>query len=581
MSGAGKVNDGQAAVGQVSDGQVNAGQTQGVAARVWRKDGSLWRLADAAVCDRLGWLHAAQCMQSQADEMCAWARRIAQSGRYKRVIVLGMGGASQAAAVVASLFPAAAGYLRLQVIDTTHPETIADFAAQNLRECLFVVASKSGDTLETIALYHFFRAQLHTQGLAPGEIALHFAFITDADSALHRLAKSHNCAHIFLNPADIGGRFSALSYFGMLPAALVGAPVAEILHHAQLFCATTQVDGDAYNPALALGNFIGRFAAAGRDKMILHLPSELQAFGRWIEQLIAESTGKHGVGVLPVIVAAADGVIASDDLMIVRLTIGDGDRDLSKAQAENSPPQWKLHLNQPTEIGAEFFRWQFATVIAAVHLRVNPFDQPDVAASKANTLAFLHRRESLPPPTQHGFYDLHYSTADSPAASSADSCTVTVTDLITEFRRHLKPGDYLGVLAYLPEDARTLSLLHALCAAVTAGHSVVATIGFGPRYLHSTGQLHKGGPPNGRFIQLVDRRDDRASGHTAKLASEHAADLAVPQCDYTFAQLCQAQADGDFAALAVRTMVLRVLLKADRLRALAAFIGDIKAITQP
>ena len=525
-----------------------------LASRLWRKDASLWQpSADEAqaIADRLGWLHSIEWMRVRAGELRGWAEGVAQSGHYDRAILLGMGGSSLAPAVFASLFKPAAGYLPLQVVDTTHPDEVARITDSDLRRCLFVVASKSGTTVETIDLYHFFRAQLARQCADPQS---RFVMITDDGSDLHRLGQEADpCQKIFINPDDIGGRYAALSYFGIVSAALLGVDVDELLDRAQTFAETTKSDDPTENPALALGMFLGRSALAGKDKLILRLPRQLRVFGLWVEQLVAESTGKHGKGLLPVLVddqRENNPQHRFDD----RVTICYDGIGYDGA-AKERPTDWALALDDPYQLGAEFFRWQIATAIAASYLGVNPFDQPDVAQSKDRARALLCGREPIQPPVyQSDEYDLYYPV-------STDGTHIS-TYIIAEFCRRLKPESYLGLLAYLPEDQRTLSWLHSLGEEVARRWGIVVTLGIGPRYLHSTGQLHKGGPPTGRFIQFIADFDT---------------DLPVPGREYTFGQLYRAQADGDFSALA-QTLghgaVMRVRLKADRLRSLAAFVDE-------
>lgn len=521
-----------------------------LASRLWRRDVSMWHqpaARGAALAARLGWLDSIDWMRERAGELQAWAGAVAASGRYRRVILLGMGGSSLAPAVFASLFAPGPGGLPLTVIDTTHPGDLAGRAGRDWRRCLFIVSSKSGATVETVDLYHFFRAGLAAQGAEPSS---HFVMITDRDSPLHRLAG--DCKRVFINPSDIGGRYSALSYFGLVPAALLGVNLGRLLARARDFCATTRTDDPRQNPALALGLLLGRGALAGRDKLILRLPDALGAFGLWIEQLIAESCGKHGRGLIPVIADCGAPFGGGPD----RINVCIGERGDSPAGGCDYAVPSPAHDRY--QIGAEFFRWQFATAAAASCLRVNPFDQPDVARAKARTAAFVGGtgRAGDPPP-QRGArcdaYDLVYHGAgDGQPGHSA-------RDPVAAFARTLTPATYLALLAYLPDDPATVEWLRCLRRQAAGRAGIVATCGIGPRYLHSTGQLHKGGPPSGRFIQLL-------------ADPEPGADVPVPERAYTFGQLHRAQADGDFAALVdARRPVLRVALKGDRIRALAAF----------
>ncbi|MDD9812076.1 MAG: hypothetical protein OXU71_10275 [Gammaproteobacteria bacterium] len=609
-----RVNVGGAAA---AAGAAGAAEPADIAARIWARDVSLWQQPAAAadtLAGGLGWLDCVDWMQaeSRAEDLQAWADATIDGGAFERVIVLGMGGSSLAAAVFGSVFADAPG-LPLTVIDTTHPADIRRLAGRELRRCLFVVAGKSGDTVETADLHAFFRARLQAElestaapdapgaagraqsGAAgraqPGaQLDVHFVFITDRDSALHRAAGG---SRVFLNRADIGGRYAALSYFGLVPAALAGVDIGRLLATAQDFCATTRAADPRDNPALALGMQLGRAALAGRDKLILRLSYEWRALGLWVEQLVAESTGKDGRGILPVLVDDFDNASAAAADNGIRVYIaGAGDRD--RGQPDDKPfapdaADLELRLRDRYQLGAEFLRWEFATAVAAAYLRVNPFDQPDVARAKAQTAAFIRAgdaaaigawpsEDGAPVPTPAPptlciateWYDLLI-----PATAETAGTTDTVNPqrarvAIALFAAALAPKTYLAYLAYLPDDDNTAS--HLLCLRRDASHyaRVVSTAGIGPRYLHSTGQLHKGGPATGRFIQFLDYT---AVGPGADDLA--ATDLTIPGRDYTFGKLLRAQADGDFAALAdAGRPVMRVELKPPRDEAMAGFVAD-------
>ncbi|MDD9821753.1 MAG: hypothetical protein OXU98_02550 [Gammaproteobacteria bacterium] len=616
---AGAVGGAAGAAGAAADtgavaGAAGAAEPTDIAARIWARDVSLWAqpAADAdTLAGGLGWLDCVDWMQaeSRAEDLQAWADASIDGGAFERVIVLGMGGSSLAAAVFGSVFADAPG-LPLTVIDTTHPADIRRLAGRELRRCLFVVAGKSGDTVETADLHAFFRARLQAElestvagrdatvaagrAQSAADLDAHFVFITDRDSALHRAAGG---SRVFLNRADIGGRYAALSYFGLAPAALAGVDLGRLLERARDFCATTRAADPRDNPALALGMQLGRAALAGRDKLILRLSYEWRAFGLWVEQLVAESTGKDGRGILPVLVDDFDNASAAAADNGIRVYVA-GDRDRGEPDDKPFAPDaadLELRLRDRYQLGAEFLRWEFATAVAAAYLRVNPFDQPDVARAKAQTAAFIRAGDaaaigalpsgdSAPSPTPGPspspspptlciateWYDLLI-----PATADTAGYTDTVSPqrarvAIALFAAALAPKTYLAYLAYLPDDDNTAS--HLLCLRRDASHyaRVVSTAGIGPRYLHSTGQLHKGGPATGRFIQLLDYTavgpgaDDRA-----------ATDLTIPGRDYTFSQLLRAQADGDFAALAdAGRPVMRVELKPPRDEAMAGFVAD-------
>jgi hypothetical protein len=478
-----------------------------------------------------------------------------------------MGGSSLAPAVFASLFRSIPDYLPLDVIDTTSPDEISRIAGTDLHRCLFIVSSKSGTTIETVDLYHHFHALLAAQ-VASAESR--FVLITDDGSWLHQLAESGNFNHVFINPADIGGRYSVLSYFGLVPAALLGVDVGRLLKKTRDFCETTKSDDPAHNPALALGMLLGRGALAGKDKLMLHLPDELQPLGLWIEQLVAESTGKNGKGLVPVLAgdgkdfSSQDCIGDEEDRINISIGFGAGagpgtakqPPDRTQDEPLNKFMDHSLQLDQPGQIGAEFFRWEFATAIAASYLHINPFDEPNVAQAKHSTGLFIEGRKQLEiaPSCQDDDYTLTCSGIVGVPRSAHSTA-----DVLAGFCRTLVPKTYVGILAYLPEDDETMALLHSLGDRLAASFPIVTTLGMGPRYLHSTGQLHKGGPPSGRFIQFV---------------SDSKTDLPVPGRSYTFGQLYRAQADGDFSVLSGNgSTIMRVALKADRPLALQAFIA--------
>lgn len=563
-----------------------------LARRLWRRDASLWNTphAQAEIAARLGWLDSPDWLHREHHTLQDWARRIIVRGEYRRVFLLGMGGASLAGAVFAELFPPARGFPALEVVDTSHPDEIARLMDAgkdgDLHRTLFIVASKSGTTLETRTLYRYFREAVANSANAPAPAP--FVLITDADSELHQLSQAapQEFAEVFLNPSDIGGRYSALSYFGVVPAALLGVDLGVVAERARGFCATTKIEAGAgaemeMDSALALASLLARGVAEGKGELLLRVPPRLRAFGMWIEQLIAESSGKDGKGLLPVVVADDDVARAHFDVVEmrarqirVRIDFDEGGGE-GKGRESNAENDCTLRLSDAQQIGGEFFRWQFATALSAAMLRINPFDQPDVEQSKRNARLFLHRHAGLGLEDArhhpHIFvrardYDLlcaNCGEAERDEAESADEeqSRRLQQDYIQDFAKLLRADNYLAVLAYLPQDAPLVALLHTLRARVVEAFGIACTLGFGPRYLHSTGQFHKGGPRRGCFVQFIG-------------AFER--DIAPPKCDYTFAQLCSAQADGDFLAVRDTTQpILRVRLKTDKMRALRVFTDDL------
>jgi glucose-6-phosphate isomerase len=466
-----------------------------VVERTWERDHTVWKPDPREISDRLGWLTLPVAMEAQAAALQSFAGGVAAEG-YTSALLLGMGGSSLAPEVLQATFGTAPGMLELQVLDSTSPAQIARVeAGLDLARTLFVVSSKSGGTIETRSQFAYFREKLPDPR--------HFVVITDPGSSLDVLAREMGVRRVFLNPADVGGRYSALSLFGLVPAALAGVDVARLLADArQMQHACEPGVPAAANPGAWLGAVMGEAALAGRDKLTLVLPPALAALGCWIEQLVAESTGKDGRGILPVEgePLGAPGVYGGD-----RLFVAVGDAPGLDALERGGQPVVRLPAVDPYQLGAEFFRWEFATAVAGHVLQVNPFDQPNVQEAKDATARIL--------------------AGQAVGTSSEPLAAVLAT---------VRPGDYLAILACLDRNAANEARLAAVRRELCDRYRVATTVGFGPRYLHSTGQLHKGGANNGVFLQVVE---------------PPGLDLAIPGERYTFGELFRAQADGDLASL--------------------------------
>jgi len=513
------------------------------AGRVWARDTSLWTAdPDVAelIANRLGWLDLPTHFDDEVEELAAFARGVRDDG-FDSALVCGMGGSSLAVDVLAASLPRGDGGLPVRILDSTDPVAVAAAtAASDPARTLYLVSSKSGTTTETLAfLAHFWQVEddIHVdipQGLA----GQHFVAVTDAPSLDH--IPHHDLLRgVFLNPADVGGRYSALSYVGLVPGALLGLDLRALLDAAaQMAEDTRSPSGD--NPGLWLGVTLGALARAGRDKLTLVIEPRMARLGSWIEQLVAESTGKHGLGIVPVDgeTLRAPGVYG-DDRVFVRISSGaDAAWQRSTgatldALAGAGQPVVDLSLGEGVGgLGAEFFRWEFATAICGVVLGINPFDEPNVTESKDNTRRVLETYRHT------GSVAL---TAPLPAGTLAN-----------ELRRHLaraKPNGYYAIHAYVaPSEARDAAL-RGLADTLRDATGRAVTVGYGPRFLHSTGQLHKGGAPIGCFIQLT---------------SAHTDDLEVPGWHESFATLIDAQAAGDFAALEAHGLpVARIDLGSD------------------
>ena len=489
-----------------------------VVTRIWERDISVWGAvpgsADArSVSTRLGWLDADRTMTPDLDRV----QRLADAARrehIRAVYLLGMGGSSLCAEVMRSVYGAAEGYPDLLVLDTTDEHSIlAAAAAMDARRTWFIVASKSGSTVEVTSLERFFRARV--AATLGAQAAKQFIAITDPGTVLQQHATASGYREVFLNPADIGGRFSALSLFGLVPAALIGLAPAHLLSAGAVMAQGCRQEGHA-NAGFELGAFIGGAALDGRDKLTVVLPPSLSSLGLWIEQLVAESTGKHGKGALPVVdePLAAPGDYGPDRVFVAISTDRD-EPDSKKLQALEEAGFPVLRLSTRIDgLGAEFFRWEFATAVAGAALGINPFDEPNVAEAKDKTkqlLAAFESRGTLPEP---------------PAPASPGA--------VREALSTLHERDYVAFLSYLPGNADIEPALREVRDGIREKFKVATTFGRGPRYLHSTGQYHKGGPNTALAVVLTG--DDSTQ-------------TPIPESPYTFSVLKRAQALGDAETL--------------------------------
>ncbi len=519
------------------------------AARLRARDASLWSddaRTQEAIKNRLGWLTVAEKMTDVCDDLASFADEVRAAG-YRDVVLLGMGGSSLAPEVLRSSLGVGDGYPDLVVLDTTNPASIrAVENALDLSKTLFLVASKSGTTVEPLSLLAYFMERVKAVGgAAAGES---FVAITDEGTPLQELARGHRFRRVFTNPSDIGGRYSALSYFGLVPAALIGADVAKLLDRGLTMAeASASCVAPPEAPGLWLGTALGELALAGRDKLTLAVSPQVASFGAWVEQLIAESTGKEGKGILPV-----DGETLGepsaygDDRLFVHLRL-EGDDSLDEAAgklAAAGHPVLILRLRDAYDLGGEFFRWEVATATAGAILGINPFDEPNVAESKENTQRLLeaYRSEGALPEGQPALQE-------DGVALFAEETGGSLAETLASFLRQVRPGDYIALAAYLARTPGTEAALQSMRLAMRDGTRAATTLGYGPRYLHSTGQLHKGGGDNGLFILLT--ADDLEG-------------LEVPGRPYTFGVLKRAQALGDLEALRRRgRRVVRLHLSAD------------------
>lgn len=517
------------AQGIIREGEIKL-ETLEFNTKFWAKDPTLWKQDDYHkdfIVKFLGWQKVYDWTLARIDNVLQFAQEAKQT--FKHCVVMGMGGSSLAPEVFRSVFGKQAGYPELIVLDTTNPDWVGAARGRiNPAETLFIFASKSGGTVEPSSQFAYFYEEVKKSGVKkPGD---NFIAITDPGTGLEKLAKEKKFRKVFLNPADIGGRFSALSMFGIVPAALMGVDVKKLLEIAQEQAQTFGPQAPLKdNAAVELGAFMGACAVnQTRDKLTLLTPADFATFGLWAEQLVAESTGKEGKGVVPV---AGETLLPNftyrDDRFFVHLSTGsDDDKKVTayaKQLADNEMPVLTIYLENKYQLGAMFLLWEIATAAAGAILAIDPFDQPNVQAAKTMTKEILARLAQGNVPAE----------VSAPLLASAD-LNVKLDTLGQDVYSLLESNDYLAILPYVYPDAETEKALLALRDKVMNKTKRAVLFGYGPRYLHSTGQLHKGDGNNGVFLIL---------------SADPKNDIKIPGQAYTFGQLCNAQALGDFQAL--------------------------------
>jgi transaldolase/glucose-6-phosphate isomerase len=505
------------AYGTAVDAALDEMSREGVVERLWEHDYTLWKPEPAQITNRLGWLHIADAMQGNVECIDGLVEAVRQEG-YTDVVVLGMGGSSLAPEVFGNVFGPEAGGLKLAVLDSTEPGAVLALAGRlTPARTLFIVATKSGGTAETLSFAKFFY-NWTARALGSEQAGEHFVAITDPGSKLEALAGSLDFRTIFLNDPNIGGRYSALSYFGLVPAALAGVDVEQLLDRAQDMAGRCEAHNDP-----AGGGNVGAWLGAVLAELALASP-QLANLGDWIEQLLAESTGKEGRGILPVVgePLGSTEVYGNDRLFVYLRLDGDAGHDAAVQALEDAgQPVVRLFLRDVYDLGEQFFLWEFATAVAGSRLGINPFDQPNVEAAKVlarEAVAAYAETGSLP--------------EDEPAPLAPQT--------LIRFLSQAQPGDYVSLQAYLQPTAGTDQELLALRLAIRDRYKVATTSGYGPRFLHSTGQLHKGDAGNGLFVQFT-----AAAPQDVPIPDEAGA----PDSTMTFGVLISAQALGDKRAL--------------------------------
>ena len=534
------------ALGSLTDrvhDRLAAWDEQNYAMRMWDRDHSLWSAEDIPdLANRLGWLRLPYeteqlpAIRAFAEEACPGT---------DRVVLLGMGGSSMAPEVFAKTFGSALGHPSLTVLDSTHPEAVrAVSGSLDPARTLVLVASKSGGTIETLSLFRYFWGEVSSVHDRPGD---RFVALTDPGSGLEALARERGFRRIFATPPEVGGRYSALTPFGLVPAALIGMDIESLQASAAAMADGCGPDRPVVaNPGLRLGAVMGESALAGRDKLTYVCSPAVTAFGSWVEQLVAESTGKNGTGIVPVAgEPLGDPESYGQDRLFVFMALqGDeppGWEEIRDGLLRRGHPMVGITLRHIDELGAEMFRSEMAVASAGSILGINPFDQPDVQVAK--DLA----RQAMSPEGLEG--SVEETSSDSPRLAGA----------LRAWAATIEPGDYVGIHAYLPMGGPAAPVLDSLVPLLRDRLRVPVTLGYGPRFLHSTGQLHKGGANNGVFLQLVDSPGP---------------DIDVPEADFSFGELLEGQAAGDYQALTGRDRrVLRVRLAGDPRSAVETVAG--------
>ncbi len=479
--------------------------------RIYAKEAAVWTNDSAGqkeIANRLGWIDAPSRMKSQVKDIISFAGSIKDEG-FTHVVLLGMGGSSLAPELFADIFGSRRNFPELLVLDSTDPERIKDIEQKvDLQKTLFIVSSKSGGTIELVSLYKYFFDKVSQ--VFSADAGKRFVAITDPGSPLEKMAKDSGFRKVFQGFSDVGGRFSALTAFGLVPAALIGVDIQKVLDSA------AKVNPES---ALELGLAMAVLAEEGRDKLTLVTSKSLHSFGDWAEQLVAESTGKEEMGIIPIVRESVGSPLTyeNDRFFVTLLLEKDKDPKHEAKLSEIYNAKHPILVNRLVnleDIGGEFWKWEMATAIACALLKVNAFDQPDVQSAKENTKTILKTLETT------GQIEV-----PEPALSE------------DRFWASFKKGDYCAVLAFLPEREELRKKLIDFQTYLREKTKLATTLGIGPRYLHSTGQLHKGGPNNGVFVVIT---------------AAHANDLAVPGEKYTFGQLETAQGLGDFETLQLK-----------------------------
>ena len=513
-----------------------------VIARIWDRDHTVWKDDPTEIADRLGWLTISRDMTEHVSALRSFAEEVHGEG-IRDVVLLGMGGSSLGPEVLRQCIGSAEGFPALTVLDSTVPARVGTVTRSiDPARTLFIVSSKSGGTIEPNSFYKHFR-QLVEAAVGVERAGRHFVAITDTGTSLAALGASEGFRRVFENPADLGGRYSVGSFFGLVPAALCGMDCGKLLDRISQMAARCEAGpGVRNNPGGWLGAALGALALEGRDKLTLAASPEVASFGLWVEQLIAESTGKDSKGIVPVVnEPLLEPDVYGDDRFFVHVRLSGGDNAAADVALERvrdaGHPVVTLEMDDVYDVGAEFFRWEMATAVAGHLLSIQPFDQPNVQQAKdmTNRVLETYSNEGALPDAERG----------------------SVQGLLDQAGE----GDYLSIMAYVEETDGVTNAVNMLRQYAMRKHHIATTLGYGPRFLHSTGQLHKGGPNTGLFLQM---------------AADVRSDIPIPGERFGFGTLAAAQAIGDYEALKdAGRRVVRLDLGADAEAAVLRLLGSL------
>ncbi|HAY32800.1 MAG TPA: hypothetical protein PK536_07810 [Ignavibacteria bacterium] len=540
--------------------------------RIYSKDFTVWKNEteyEALIKNRLGWLMLPLSMQEKSDEINSFVKEVKGNG-FEYAVVLGMGGSSMCPEVCRDTFGVRKGFLNLFVLDSTDPQAISDIENSiDIAKTLFIVSSKSGSTIEVDSFLRYFYAK--AEDIFGADAGSRFIAVTDPGTYLEKLSAELGFRKTFINPADIGGRYSALSFFGLVPAALIGVDIVRLLKNAEEVMNVCFENSISVNPAFAAGVLASALSELGVDKLTFILSEKIESFGYWAEQLIAESTGKESKGILPVEgeITGKANTYGRDRFFVNIYLKKDKINKKVKPLFKKKFPALNIELDDLYDLGGLFYFWEFATAVMGAELKINPFDEPNVKESKDNTsnvLDYYEKNKKFPEQKSiSGNKKIQIfpgNENDALNILAQKTGEVKITDSIKNFTDKYTAGDYFAVMAYLNKTEKTEKLLRQLREILRSNFKAATTIGYGPRFLHSTGQYHKGGPDKGMFIQIV---------------CEDKIDKDIPGKNFSFGILKQSQAAGDFESLQMHNRkVIKISVGADVNKGLKVIIKEFK-----